>query len=153
MKFSEIKETEWEDLAPYLDTCLLPVTGLTGVEEPWQAAAELEKLRDVLDLLEIPYKGRMVTYPAVHFTGDLHMFQNYINSICSNLKQSRFRYVVIVTHREEMAALMDVIDADLIINRSTLGETDKPVKTAVAELIQQLWHGQTATGPMQNAVK
>ena len=67
MKFSDIEEQNWEQLAPYLDTCLLPLTGLDGTEKPWQATNALEKLRDFLDLIEIPFRGRIVTYPAAHY--------------------------------------------------------------------------------------
>ena len=56
--------------ATYLDTCLLPVTGLTGKESPVEAGDRLEQLRDLLDLLEIPYHGRTVTYPAWHYAED-----------------------------------------------------------------------------------
>ncbi|WJH37540.1 YpiF family protein [Paenibacillus sp. CC-CFT747] len=67
VKFSEIREEQWKDLQPYLDTCLLPITGLTGTESPWMTTEALEMLRDIMDLVENPYKGRLVTYPALHY--------------------------------------------------------------------------------------
>lgn len=67
MKFSDIEEQTWDELRPYLDTAVLPVTGLNGGETPWEATRELEYLRDALDLIEIPFKGRIVTYPATIF--------------------------------------------------------------------------------------
>ncbi|MGO4375464.1 DUF2487 family protein, partial [Paenibacillus sp. MCAF20] len=67
MKFSEIEKEQWEELRPYLDTCLLPVTGMDGSEQPYEATEWLERLRDIMDLIEIPFKGRVVTYPACHY--------------------------------------------------------------------------------------
>src|SRR5690606_8279915 len=67
VKFSDIRESDWPQLAPWMDTCLLPVTGLAGTEAPHEAARRLEKLRDLLDLVEKPYRGRVVTYPAFQY--------------------------------------------------------------------------------------
>lgn len=94
MKFSEIRQAQWQELKPYLDTCLLPVTGLDGSEEPWQAGDNLERLRDLLDLIEVPYHGRVVTYPAYHYTDD-EQIEASLSRICQRLKESGFRYVII----------------------------------------------------------
>lgn len=59
MKFSDIREEDWARWEPWLDTCLLPLTGLNGTELPWEVTQSLEKLRDIMDLVEIPFKGRM----------------------------------------------------------------------------------------------
>jgi 23S rRNA (pseudouridine1915-N3)-methyltransferase len=96
MKFSDVNKDEWTELQPYLDTCLLPVTGLTGVEQPWQATEALEKLRDALELIEIPYKGRVVTYPALHYVEGVEIGEQ-INTLCSRLREAGFAYVVVLT--------------------------------------------------------
>ena len=67
MKFSDIDKEQWPELKPYLDTVLLPVTGLSGDEQPWEATRGLEKLRDLIDAVEIPFHGRVVIYPAYHY--------------------------------------------------------------------------------------
>ena len=93
MKFSEIRQTEWPSLMQYMDTCLLPVTGLIGTEQPWQAADKLERLRDLLDDIETPYNGRVVTYPAFHYTEE-DTLELTLNQLCNKLKQGGFHYVI-----------------------------------------------------------
>src|SRR5690242_1688786 len=97
MKFSEINSTEWSELKPYLDTCLLPLTGLTGKEQPWEAAERLEKLRDLMDLVEIPFRGRVVTYPAVQYKTTEELFSHDIDRLCSKLKECNFKFVILIT--------------------------------------------------------
>lgn len=99
MKFSEIERSAWPDLQPYLDTCLLPVTGLIGSEQPWEAAQELEFLRDVLEVVEIPFKGRVVTYPAFHYYEGGERLAPAIDEVCRRLKQAGFKYVIVMSGR------------------------------------------------------
>lgn len=103
MKFSEITPDKWDELKPFLDTALLPVTGLDGSESPHAAAEQLERLRDLLDLLERPFRGRTVTYPAFHFIHDKQATGAQLAQVAGNLKQAGFRHVVIVTLVEELA--------------------------------------------------
>ena len=67
MKFSEVEEATWSELSPYFDTCLIPYTGLSGKVCPIEATEALARLRDFMDLVEIPFKGRIITYPAVQY--------------------------------------------------------------------------------------
>lgn len=113
MKFSDIEESSWGELKPYLDTCILPLTGLDGTEAPWQVTRELERLRDRLDLLEIPYRGRVVTYPAVQY-GRRDGAAEWINEICANLKRGGFRYVLLVTASDRFDK--EPLEADLLIS-------------------------------------
>jgi len=97
MKFSDIAKDQWGELKPYLDTCLLPVTGLTGREAPFEVTEHLERLRDAMDCVEIPFKGRVVTYPAYHFVNEPPEYDR-LNRLCASLKESvGFRYVVVMT--------------------------------------------------------
>lgn len=105
MKFSDIEAEQWEELRPYLDTCLLPVTGLSGSEQPWQAVQSLERLRDALDLLEIPYQGRVVTYPAFHYADMEDDTAAMLNRVCSRLKTTGFKYVIVVSIGHELGKL------------------------------------------------
>jgi len=98
MKFSEITSELWEELKPYLDTCLLPVTGLNGTESPAETTQALEDLRDVMDGIEIPFKGRVVTYPACHYIEETEGHDN-VEKLCLALKRSGFRYVIVVSAR------------------------------------------------------
>ena len=85
----------WPELQPYVDTCLLPVTGLTGMESPWEATETLEKLRDVIDRVEIPFRGRIVTYPAVQYGREDGL--EAVDKLCLSLRESGFRFVIAVS--------------------------------------------------------
>lgn len=130
MKFSDISEKDWDDLRPYLDTCLLPVTGLKGTEQPWEAVIGLERLRDALELVEIPFRGRVVTYPAVHFT-EYDRFADYVNGIVRSLKAGGFRHVIVLGFHDMI--IDDFIEADLTL---LAGAGDEG---AFSEKIQTMW--------------
>ncbi|MFD7523995.1 DUF2487 family protein [Paenibacillus chitinolyticus] len=140
MKFSEITEKDWTDLQPYLDTCLLPVTGLGGGETPWEAGDALESLRDVLDVLEIPYKGRVVTYPALHYCTSEDRDREYVERTCGQLRKAGFAYVVVVTAHPEIGA-WQLQNADLIVYLSpeAVRNPGQEAKKAIGERIEQLW--------------
>src|SRR5690606_13690715 len=112
MKFSEVDEASWEELRPYLDTCLIPVTGLTGNEQPYEVTAALERLRDVMDWIVTPFKGRVVTYPSFQYGRDDIMPQ--INEVCHHVKLSGFTFVIVVSADVELAA-DKIPNADLIV--------------------------------------
>lgn len=140
MKFNEIDKDQWEELKPYLDTCLLPVTGLTGTETPFETTAALEKLRDAMDLIEIPFKGRVVTYPSYHFVGEPVEYGK-LNKLCAGLKESvGFRYVVMIS----VSVLLDeqsLPAADLLlrIDADLLAADYGSIKTDVAARIGAMW--------------
>lgn len=132
MKFSDISADQWEQLQPYLDTCVLPLTLLQGDETPAETTSALERLRDLLDLIEVPFKGRTVTYPAVQYMLDESSLESSIDQICARLKSSTFTYVIVV-----MASKLSSFEpenADLLI--SSDDEQDIRVQ------IQELWSGQ-----------
>jgi 23S rRNA (pseudouridine1915-N3)-methyltransferase len=139
MKFSDIQSSEWDNIKTYLDTAVLPITGISGLEAPWEATIALEQLRDVLDLLEIPYKGRIVTYPAVHYTfGDELELQ--VNRICRNLKEAGFTYVIAITSQETLST-WDLADADLFlhINWDEVHINPEMVKQNISQGVQRIW--------------
>lgn len=113
LKFSDIEKSSWAGLKPYLDTCLLPVTGLTGFEQPWEATQELEYLRDVMDCVEVPYKGRVVTYPAFHYFGGPAVAEA-VNEVCAKLKGAGFRYVIVISGHPSVGAA-EFRHADLLL--------------------------------------
>jgi 23S rRNA (pseudouridine1915-N3)-methyltransferase len=127
MKFSEIRKDQWADLSPYLDTCLLPLTGLTGDEPPWKTAELLGKLQDVMDRLEIPYKGRIVTYPALHFFSPPGHYTDYVNHICRKLKEGGFAHVFLAT-ADPGIAVMPFEAADLLVTAETGDELSSKVR-------------------------
>lgn len=138
MKFSEISSGQWEELSPYLDTCLLPVTGMTGAEQPYEATEWLERLRDLMDLIEIPFKGRVVTYPACHYISGGSEFMGMLNEWCTSLKRGGFRYVIVVTANKEMNITCPAVD--LLLRPDDLGNL--PNQADVSNAIRALWSGQ-----------
>ncbi|CAM4218876.1 DUF2487 family protein [Paenibacillus tarimensis] len=137
MKFSEFDHTRWAELQLYFDTCVLPVTGMTGAESPAEATEKLEQLRDLLDLVEVPYKGRTVTYPALHYTGEGSRLEEAVAFAAGKMKKNGFKHVIVVS-LPELAA--DVPDVDYVISPTPEGEL--PHGTVVTNAIQQLWRKQ-----------
>ncbi|MFC5650791.1 DUF2487 family protein [Paenibacillus solisilvae] len=136
MKFSDLSKEQWAELQPYLDTAILPLTGLTGSEMPHEATEALEKLRDVLDLIEGPFKGRVVIYPSCHF--DQGPGGNLAEELCRNLRKVGFRYIIAAA-----AYPLDGADtlscADLVIAVEADGSL--PSKDSVSEAVRILWLG------------
>lgn len=141
MKFSEISREQWEELSPYLDTCLLPVTGMTAQVLPYEATAWLEQLRDIMDLIEIPFKGRVVTYPAWHYINNSGQLAEHLNQWCASIKGLGFRYVIVVTANKDLSVHCPAVD--LWFQPGERGEF--PIQSEVSGAIRALWSGQAAS--------
>lgn len=137
MKFSEIAREEWEALVPYLDTCLLPITGLTGKQSPWQATKALEELGGLMEGLETAYKGRIVTYPAIHYASLSDSFAEHVNAICRNLKQTGFRHVFLISASPLMEET-EFRDADLLLTSATAAKGRDHIRSLVEGKWNQL---------------
>lgn len=141
VKFSELTEEQWEEWGPYLDTCILPVTGLNGTESPIEAGYRLEKLRDWLDGIEMPFRGRTVTYPAYHFVSqqldddELRL----LNGLCTRLRRQGFAYIVVVS--AQLPLTSDKLPAaDLVITPAELMEEEAgQVRSAMKICVQNMW--------------
>ncbi|MGP0586913.1 DUF2487 family protein [Paenibacillus timonensis] len=144
MKFSEIEASAWEELRPYLDTCVIPVTGLTGLERPYEVTEKLERLRDILDWVEIPFKGRVVTYPSFQYrTRDL---PQAINDVCRNVKSSGFSHVLVVSSEFEWSD-GELPDADLIVTLSRFApDSGEGAAGQVKAAVQELWQAKKGLG-------
>lgn len=140
MKFSEIKEGQWKDLQPYLDTCLLPLTGLTGSESPGKTTEALELLGDLMLLLEGTYKGRIVTYPSLHYFSPPGEYVNSVNHLCRVLKASNFKYVFLVT-ADPSTAIMNFDEGDLLITT----EHQNWTRNEFDHLIREVWQNETGS--------
>ncbi|WP_160033225.1 DUF2487 family protein [Paenibacillus sp. An7] len=144
MKFSEITSEDWVELQPYLDTCLIPYTALTGWESPYEAVIALERLRDFLDYVEIPFKGRVVTYPAVHYSQASQL--QYLNELCSHLKVGGFKYVIVMT-ADEALVQAELPEADLVLSLAALlgkeeweHANENELKKDIQSQIYQMWN-------------
>lgn len=138
LKFSEMTQDSWAELQLYLDTCLIPYTALSGEQSPVEVTEALERLRDFLDLVEIPFKGRIMTYPAFHYANpELSMT---LNSLSSQLKSSGFKYVVIMSSDGQLNEV-EIPAADLVLSRSVLTHEvgEEGIARFVGEKIRELW--------------
>jgi hypothetical protein len=139
MKFSEIMQNDWEELKPYLDTCLLPITGLSGLEQPWEAGDRLEALRDAMDLIEIPYRGRIVTMPAVQYMPG-QAYAALLEDLCVNLRASGFRHIIAITAAAEASGMLPAAaDLQLYVDPESLAAAFEDVKASIDAQIQALW--------------
>ncbi|WP_059043361.1 DUF2487 family protein [Paenibacillus rubinfantis] len=144
MKFSEIEASSWEELRPYLDTCLIPVTGLTGREQPYEVTEKLERLRDVLDWVEIPFNGRVVTYPAFQYQTE--GMTQAINDLCRNVKSSGFTFAIVVSADFE-GKTEELPHADLIVTpRGFALDSGEGAGGRVKAAIQELWLSKKGPG-------
>lgn len=134
MKFSEIKKDQWPDIKPYLDTCLLPLTGLTGGEEPWEVTHSLERLADLMEEIEIPFKGRVVTYPSLHYNGQPGALAANVNHLCMRLKESGFAYIVLIS-ADPALSIMTFEAADLFITE----DSSKAGPGNIGAMLQGVW--------------
>ena len=138
MKFSEMTQDSWAELQLYLDTCLIPYTALTGEQSPVEATEALERLRDFLDLVEVPFKGRIMTYPAFHYAyPEMSMA---LNTLCETLKSSGFKYVVVMSS-DGVLKKEAIPSADLVLSRSILTQKvgEDGISRFVGEKIRELW--------------
>ncbi|OPA81461.1 P pilus assembly protein [Paenibacillus selenitireducens] len=137
MKFSDITAEQWDELQPYLDTCLLPMTGLSGGESPHDTTLALEQLRDWMDEVENPFRGRIVTYPANHYV-DLDELEK-INDLCHKMKLGGFKYVIIISAKvpfNEQA----FEHADLVLSPATVKPTEaESLRMIITTQIHNLW--------------
>ncbi|NBI30490.1 DUF2487 family protein [Chengkuizengella marina] len=139
MKFSEIERNIWEEHQQYLDTCILPFTGLKGNENPMETTKALEDLGDILEWIEIPFKGRVVTYPAVHYSYEEQSLESYLNTICLNLKKQGFAYVILISNRSEIHNL-NLQEFCLILTPNESKEENVNLKEEISNKVQALWN-------------
>src|SRR5690606_27663697 len=103
---------------------------------------------DLLDLIEIPFKGRIVTYPALHYisTGGDELGCS-LDEIGRRLKEGGFRYVVAVMRaapddwNEETAASIDLILTGQ--DMAAAGPIDRSAK--IRDSLSRLWQSDSQT--------
>jgi 23S rRNA (pseudouridine1915-N3)-methyltransferase len=137
MKFSDIDELSWPELQIYLDTCLIPVSGLTGEETPWEATEKVALTGQWLAPIEEAFRGRTVTMPAFHYDCYSLEGQNQLDRLCKHLRANGFRYIVAVCGQP--LALSAQLSADLIFQPSIKDEDPDPelMRKSVTELWRQ----------------
>ncbi|MFC5699911.1 DUF2487 family protein [Cohnella faecalis] len=135
MRFSELNEAEWPDLQPYMDTCLLPVTGLDGTESPWEAKEKVGAAGDWLSPVEYAFKGRTVTMPAYHYYDGGEEALERLRAACRQLKRSGFRYLIIVCGQPN--GIAGIPEADLILQPEAEGAAAD--ESLIRKSVSALW--------------
>jgi 23S rRNA (pseudouridine1915-N3)-methyltransferase len=139
MKFSDIDREQWSRLRPYLDTVLLPISGLSGSEEPWEALLALEELRDLIDAAEGPFRGRVVVYPAFHYLLE-GSIEEELQCLCDRLRAIGFLYVIIAA-RDHLTIASEKDCCDLVLSYpSYKGMKIGGMKEEVHEHIVSMWN-------------
>jgi 23S rRNA (pseudouridine1915-N3)-methyltransferase len=138
MKFSEFEEEQWIEFNSFFDTVVIPITGLCGDEPPWRVKHALEQLKEALDPIETLYKGRTVTYPAVHYGEDQVVLGQIVNQLCNRLQLQGFKHCIIVTTVPKLLQLQ-IIEASLIIGPEQNEANSTGYRTRVKQQIESLW--------------
>ncbi|WEK55715.1 MAG: DUF2487 family protein [Candidatus Cohnella colombiensis] len=141
MKFSELNEASWLELQHYLDTCLLPVSGLRGDETPWEATDKIARTGQWLAPIETSFHGRTVTLPAYHYDLSDEGDVTRLNNLCSKLRNTGFAYIIVVCGQPEY--LSNEIVADLLVQPMVLDE--QPDVDSIRSQIAMLWRKPAVT--------
>lgn len=144
MKFSELDKAGWPNLQPYLDTCLIPVSGLSGHEAPWEMADRAASAGAWLLPLERAFAGRTVTLPAYHYYDGSGDSAARLRKLCAECRASGFRHVVLVSGVPGL--LPADAGADLCIQPQDEG--DEPDAEALHQVMTGLWR---RPGPIHSA--
>lgn len=137
MKFSDFDKSSWEANCKYFDTCLIPFTGLKGTESSPEAAEALERLRDLLDCIEQPFQGRIVTYPAIQYSSGDNI--QYLNEICRKVKSSHFQYIIVASSDLELLS-SEIVESDLVLSLTGFDASRIiSFKSQIGRKIEQMW--------------
>lgn len=140
MKFSDFDSKTWEADGSFYDTCVIPYTGLQGTETPPEAVAALERQRDFLEMVEKPFQGRVVTYPAVQYAGADSIAT--INALCRKVKSIGFQYTVVLS-ANELLEERDIYESDLLLSLPGLhADSAAAASLHVRREIQRLWQSE-----------
>ncbi len=94
MKFTDFNQSIWNETSAYYDTCVIPYSGLTGNETPPRVVQLLSGLKERLEWIEVPFKGRVITYPALQYC--FEGFSEFTNYLINNLRSVGFKFVILV---------------------------------------------------------
>ncbi|GGF75006.1 hypothetical protein GCM10010912_20270 [Paenibacillus albidus] len=137
MKFSDFDFKDWEKNREFFDTCLLPFTGLSALESPPEAAGALERLRDFMDLVEVPFQGRVVTYPALQYMGEEYI--GLINELCRKVKSSGFQYAIVLSADISLSG-REIVESDLVLSLPNIVvPSHQRINSVISGKIQEMW--------------
>lgn len=141
MKFSDFDSDQWVENQKFYDTCLIPFTGLSGLESPSETVQALERLRDFMVWVEIPFKGRIVTYPAIQYATE--DYKRMINEVCRKVKSFNFQHVVVISADIALQA-DEIYESDLVLSPSMFPSSQEVEKSSIiSRKIQEMWQRST----------
>ncbi|MBB6674119.1 DUF2487 family protein [Cohnella nanjingensis] len=136
MKFSELDDDTWAELQPFLDTALLPVSGLSGGETPAEAAEKIGRTGDWLSPLEASFRGRTVTLPASHYDGDPAGGAARLEALCASIKRQGYRHLIVVAGNGGWTEAQ-LPSADMILQPQAADEAPDPER--IRQAVTALW--------------
>jgi len=101
MILTEIKSSDWQQFAAYIDTLCLPIYSfdLKDKNVNQQQANAIEK---VTRRLEQRLKGRLLLLPAIPFSGqNPDIFLSYLVEVVKELSESSFHYLLLVLDEKQ----------------------------------------------------
>lgn len=140
MKFNELTVQQWTEQKQYLDTCILPVTGLSGLESPVTVTKQVIHLRDWLNEIEIPFCGRVVTYPAYHFIWEEEIQRHieFLNHICHHFHQ-KYKFIIVVSPQLRLTP-NTLYEADLLFTPAQLQDDHiLQFRVKIRRQVEQMW--------------
>lgn len=146
MKFSDIERSEWPSLQPYLDTAVLPLSGLAGTEGPCDATAALERLRDALDPIETALRGRIVIFPALHYMAEEDELAAFADRLCGRFREAGFRFCVVVAGPEGLASALRIPAASAVIGPGP-GEPASAYRAKARSAVEAVWRAAGSGAP------
>jgi hypothetical protein len=108
MILTELKSSEWQQFAAFIDTLCLPIYALDlkdkNVDQP-----QANVIERVTKRLEQYLKGRLLLLPAIPFSGqNPDIFLTYLVEVVKELSESSFHYLLLVVdekHKEAVESL------------------------------------------------
>jgi hypothetical protein len=96
MKLVTLKHSEWQQVAPYVDTLILPVYQVE-IQEKRLYVEKGKQLERVVSTLENRLAGRVLLLPAISYIGhNRFTFSSYMMEVVKAFSQSGFTYLILV---------------------------------------------------------
>jgi hypothetical protein len=140
VRLSQVKADEWDQMAPYVDTVLLPVYRIRFPEKRLDVA-EAKRINRVAALVEEELKGRLLlTSPIPYTTEHTDVWEHYLCEVVRDLAAAPFPHVVILAPREWDWTGRS-LDSNVLITRVGAEEETETASKQVVSQIISWWQG------------
>ncbi|MDR6224486.1 DUF2487 family protein [Desmospora profundinema] len=134
MRLSQVDPDEWNQLAAYVDTVLLPVYRIRFPDKRLDVE-EAKRINRVAAKVEAELQGRLLlTSPIPYTTEQTDVWHRYLEEVVHDLAASPFPHVVILAPAEWNWTAFTMEPGVLRVNISA----DEEVETAVNRVIDQI---------------